>query len=147
MIYFSDTSAFFKKYLVEEGSEAIFKIWEEAKYIFISMLTELELISSIEIAKRIHRIQSPEYRQAMLNMERDISRMNLTKVKIDEAVIQKARRYIQLHCLRAPDAIQLASAVITNQKLGGSLKFLCADQILLDAARLERLPCIQPVKA
>lgn len=142
MIYFSDTSAFFKKYLTEEGSDSFSGIWEEAKYIFISVLTELELISSIEIAKRIRRIHSPEYREAMQSMERDLAKMNLTKVEMDSEIIQKAKRYIKLHCLRAPDAIQLATAILTSQKLGGGLTFLCADQPLLDAARLERLPCV-----
>lgn len=144
--YFFDSSALAKKFLLEMESEDIRKIFAQAQFIFISDLTELELTAAIEQAKRTGRINSPQYRQAVRDLERDLSMTHLAKVIIDEQVIHLGKRFIRLHRLRAPDAIQLASAVLTARRTGGALSFVCFDQLLLDAARLERLPCVDVEK-
>ncbi|MBI2345532.1 MAG: hypothetical protein HYV03_01290 [Deltaproteobacteria bacterium] len=43
--------------------------------------------------------------------------------------------------MRPPDALQLSTALVANKRAGGDLLFLCADDALLTAARLEGLRC------
>lgn len=75
-------------------------------------------------------------------LEKDLTDARLLKVPVDDAVIQLSRGFIRRHALRPADSIQLASAVLASKKLGGELSFVCADQTLVNAARLERLSCI-----
>lgn len=138
--YFFDSSALVKKYLYEEGTENVIEMFAQSNYLFISHLTELELTAAIEQAKRIKRVNSPEYRLAIQEWDRDLHKINLTKVRIDNDVIHLSKRYIRQHRLRAPDAIQLASAFLTAKRFKDAVSFVCSDQTLLDAARLERLP-------
>lgn len=139
---FFDTSALAKKYLIEDGTEAAIEIFAKAEYVFISALTEVEIIGAIERAKWTRRITSPDYRQATYECEQDLTKANLTKVGVDEAIIQLGKKYVRQHRLRTADSIQLATALLASKKLNGDIHFICSDQTLLDAARLERLPCV-----
>ncbi len=137
-----DTSAFAKKYLVEEGSETVLKLIEEDGAILTSALTELEIVTTVENAKRRGRLQSPLYRDVVRSLERDFGGIYLNVIGVATDIIQEAKRIIRQRRLRAPDAIQLASALDAKERLGDSLEFCCADQALLEAARLEGLRCV-----
>lgn len=144
--YFLDSSALLKKYLEEPGTEGVKHLIAEARHLFISLITELEVASTFERAKRGGRLSSPEYRQAVRDWEKDLSEARFNKIDIDIKTIHFGKRFIKLHRLHPADSIQLASAVLTSQKLDDDISFVCADQMLFDAARLERLSCIHAAK-
>lgn len=142
MKYFLDTSALLKKYLEEEGSQHIRDLIGEAEAVILSLITEVELTSALERAKRGNRLTSPDYRQATRDWEKDLNKTKFIKISIDQKVIHYARRFVKQHRLHPADSIQLASAVMVSKKFGDNVSFVCSDQPLLDAAHLERLPCV-----
>lgn len=141
MICYLDTSALAKKYLQEAGSETLLKILSGARYLMTSFLTELEMLVTLEQAKRQRRLDSPAYREACHAFEEEIRDASIGLIPLDRDLHQAAKRLIRQRRLRAPDAIQLASALSLSVSSKGHCWFLCADRALLDAARLEGLRC------
>lgn len=145
MICYFDSSALVKRYVKEEGSEKVQEIMTQTVYLETSALTELELTHFLERAKRERRIDSPAYRKLASNLERDIRGGVLSLANLNKESWKEAKRLIQQRRLRVADSIQLASALATNIRFQGQIHFVCADQILLQAAKLERLRCLNPL--
>ena len=141
MIIYSDTSALAKRYLEEPGSHVVREYLDDAEYRYTSAFTELELIAAIEFSKRLRRINSPEYRTITVRLTADFHQGLLSLIDINDKILQRAISMIRVRGLKAPDAIQLATALALNKRLAHSLHFLCADQPLLTAARKEGLRC------
>ncbi|MBI2345533.1 MAG: hypothetical protein HYV03_01295 [Deltaproteobacteria bacterium] len=74
LICYGDASALAKKYLEEEGSDHLREILQqvEGNGVLTSALTHLEIVSTIECAKRTARINSPAYRSAAAALETDV---------------------------------------------------------------------------
>lgn len=141
MILYADTSALAKKYNKEIGSEDVRRLIDESVSILTSTLTELELTSAIERAKREGRIDSPSYRAIYASIEHDVRSGAVSLVSIQGEIIQDAKRLIRQRRLRVQDSIQLASALAARRSADSEIIFLCADRALLEAARLEGLKC------
>lgn len=140
-ILYCDTSALAKRYLDEPGAEAVGALLIESPSFFTSVLTELEILSSIERAKGSKRIVSPKYRALVAAMEKDFSEGAIQMIAMGDDVLNLAKRLVRHRRLRAPAAIQLASALRLNRNTSGEVRFCCADRQLLEAARLEGLRC------
>lgn len=141
MIYYMDTSALMKMYLEEAGSDAVRGLISEVQFRITSALTQLEVVSAIELAKRMRRINSPGYRTHLASLNADIKSGAISLIEITASILKKAISLIQMHRLRPPDAIQLATALESRIGYEGEIHFLCADRALLDAARREGLRC------
>lgn len=141
MILYCDTSALAKRHLDEPGKQRIEDLCRIAETLFTSAFTELEMTALVEQAKKVGRIRSPDYRGVLLDLEKDFHGTFLNLIDVSPEIIKASLRFIRLRRLRAPDAVQLASAVTTNQRLSSGLSFCCADHRLLEAARLEGLRC------
>lgn len=141
MNYYADTSALMKLYLDESGSTDVIDILKDATGLISSALTHLELVASIEFAKRIHRINSPIYRAQFSALELDVRKGMFTFIDVSPSILKRAIPLIRVHRLKSPDAIQLATAIESNKGYAGEIQFLCADRALLDAARREGLRC------
>lgn len=141
MIVYVETSALVKCYLNESGSEQVESYLQDAEVRLSSGLTHLELVAAIELAKRIRRINSAEYRTKMAAINADITSGRISFLGVSASVLRRAIPLIRVHRLRAPDAIQLSTTIETGKLYEGELHFLCADHALLDAARSEGLQC------
>jgi hypothetical protein len=141
VIYYIDTSALAKKYVLEPGSERLLKFLAEADNLLTSFLTELETLATLERAKRMRRIDSPALRQAIQFFEKEIDLGEIVLIPFDATTHKIAKRLVKQRHLRAPDAIQLATALSLGSLFKERSIFLGADQLLLDAARLEGLRC------
>ncbi|MBI4365870.1 MAG: type II toxin-antitoxin system VapC family toxin [Deltaproteobacteria bacterium] len=142
MLCYMDTSAIAKKYLEESGALQVEEYFAQSEGVFTTALTRLELASLIERAKRSARINSPMYHRIVAAVEADYRLQIITLLAINEGILALARRLIIQRRLRVQDAIQLATAIVTNRSLhGGEVQFVCADHALLGAARLEGLRC------
>lgn len=141
MIVYADTSGLAKKYIQEAGSSQVIQFLSKAEYLMTSALTELELAATFEFAKRLHRLDFPSYRKVIQALEKDLREQSITLVDIDSEVLHLAKKLIKIRRLRSPDAIQLATAIVIKKDLD-SLQFLVADQVLIEAARLEGLKCL-----
>lgn len=141
MIIYFETSILVKCYLDESESVYVNEILEDAEFRITSALTQLELVSAIEFAKRIRRINSPIYREKTAALNADITAERVTFLNITPSILKRAIPLIRVHRLRSPDAIQLATAIDAHKEYQGDMHFLCADRALLDAARSEGLRC------
>ncbi len=141
MIYYIDTSALAKKYVLEPGSEGLLQFLLEANYLLTSFLSELETLATLERAKKMHRLDSPALRQTIKFFEKEIDSGEIVLIPFDAAIHKIAKRLVRQRHLRAPDAIQLATALSLGPLFKERSIFLGADQLLLDAARLEGLRC------
>ncbi len=139
MIHYIDTSALVKKYSLEPHSEEVQAAVEAASILVTSALTELEMISWIERAKRCGAVNSPVYRSLAAALERDIRKSEVNLIAISEPILIEAKRIIKQRRLRTPDAIQLATALQAKAKYQSPFRFLCFDMNLNEAARLEGL--------
>lgn len=145
MIAYVDTSITVKKYLEEEGSDRVDIIFNEFLHLESSILIRLELAAFVERSKRERRINSGEYRNIVQLIKKDMGGW-VALMAIDQNIIDQAEQLIKQHLLKAPDAIHLASALQIQKRTGKNLKFLSADNRLIEAAKLEGLVCINPLE-
>lgn len=145
MIYYADTSALLKKYVDELGSDRVQSLLEECDTLWTSALTELELVSAVERAKRERRLDSPNYRYAVAAIEKDLDQEVYSVIAMSAEIFKLAKRLIRQRRLRVQDAIQLASVLVVDRRSQSSVLFLCADRLLLEAARLEGVRCLNPI--
>lgn len=139
MILYIDTSALAKNYLEEISSRDVRNLIDGARQIVTSVLTELEVTSTLERAKHGRRINSPSYRTAVESFEKDLRREVIAFIAISQAIIDDAKRIIKHHRLRPPDAIQVASAKHAMKAISPLIEFLCFDEAVVDAAKREGL--------
>jgi predicted nucleic acid-binding protein len=144
MVIYCDTSALAKKYLEETGRQRVEELLKQTEYLITSALTKLELISLLERAKREGRLDSPSYRQTTTHVERDMTHGEISFLMIDEDVINLSKRLIRQRKLRVQDSIQLATALQASKGADDDYSFMSSDRVLLDAARLEGLKCVDP---
>lgn len=134
--YFWDTSALIKRYVTETGTGWVRKLitLSAGHSHMLSQITSVELASAL--ARRIREGSIPERtaRAAHLLFQRHVRREYAVLPLTDEVVEQAVGLSYQ-HPLRAYDAVQLASAIVLNQRLTRqgleSLVFLSGDTRLL----------------
>ncbi len=120
------------------------KILLEAKSVITSVITALELTAAVERAKRESKLLSPDYRKMVATMDEDLRTGVIGLITLDSPILSLAKELIKRRRLRVQDSIQLASAVKAHKKAPGSLRFVCSDHALLEAARLEGLQIVDP---
>ena len=99
------------------------------------------VITHTEIACALARhAREPEHDLADLRRDLEtLSRIELTPEVINTSVALGVR-----HCLRGCDALQLAAAVALKKATGRPVRFICADEDLNRAARVEGLSVLDP---
>lgn len=141
MILYCDTSAIVKRYIEETGTKHLQILLSQSSYLLTSALTELELLSFAEKAKRMGRLLSPDYRNMIAAIEKDFERGFLVVTHMTKTILELSKRLIRQRSLRPPDALQLATAIYLKNNLPEDISFCCADHALIRAATLEGLKC------
>lgn len=137
-LYFADTSAVAKRYLVEIGTPWVIS-WIEPTTGNVILISELALVEFQSLLARRVRDGSltptaaAQLRTDFLLHYRDDYLVALA----DTPIYQAAGQLVTKHRLRTLDAIQLASAMHTFQILGDPITFVSADRHLLAAAASE----------
>ena len=142
--YYFDTSALIKRYVSEPGSGWVRQLLRPAyDHLFVTCrLTMPEMYSAFARRLREGSVSQASYTTTIQAFESDsMAVYHLLELTPDG--VQRSRRLLEHHPLRANDAVQLASALLANRSLVEAglspLLFLCADSRLLDAARAEGL--------
>jgi len=140
--YFIDTSALFKRYVKENGSDLVNQIFTEEADRFISMVTLTEVVSNIkrlvEIDNLINEDEFELIKQAFLG---ELGSGYLYTIEPGAQIIIKSMELCSDKYMTPLDAIQLATALsIANSKP----IFLSADQRLNSIAELQGLAIINP---
>lgn len=147
--YYFDTSALIKQYVNETGSEWVRNLFlPEHDHFFITCrLTMPEIYSAFARRLRERSVTEASYATNIRAFESDATAV-YRFLELTLEVVQLSRHILEQYPLRANDAVQLASAVVANRLLIASnltpLRFLSADERLIQAATAEGLICDNP---
>jgi predicted nucleic acid-binding protein len=137
-VYFVDSSALAKRYLVETGTSWVIS-WIEPAAGNIILVSELALVEMQSLLTRRMREGSITSAAAMM-LKNDFSlhyQDEYLVILADTPIYQAAGQMVSNHRLRTLDAIQLASALHAFKVLGDPITFISADLNLLTAAAAE----------
>lgn len=137
-IYFADTSALAKRYLVEIGTPWVIS-WIEPTAGNVILISEIALVEAQSLLARRVREGSLTPASAT-SLKTDFLlhfRDEYLVILADTPIYQAAGQLVTKHRLRTLDAIQLASAIHAFQILGDPITFVSADYHLLTTAAQE----------
>ena len=143
MPFFLDTSALFKRYQVENGTEAVNRLIErDAGDLFISSLTIIEITSNLKRLCAVDKITNEsQYENQRLFFFHDLDDLDIVVLGISTADIIKADELIQKRYMKPIDSLQLAIAL---NNLPSDLTFVSADNKLCDIAKAEGAIALNP---
>jgi len=149
-VFYFDTSAIVKRYVVETGTDWIMALTNPDRN-NLSVIAEITLAETAATIAAKHRAA-----QGITHQERDEAvqlflqhcHTDYHLIPTHRIIIERAILLTQNHRLRGYDAVQLATALNTNEKLiiGGlsPLVFVTADNDLNNAAQSEGLSTDNP---
>ncbi len=127
MRVFFDTSAFVKRYVSEDGTEAVLGWCDRATEIGLSGIALPEIVSAFCRLKREEKITDTQYRQLKSLLLADIEDAAICDV--NPLVLAQAVSCLEANVLRGMDAIHIGSAVALQADV-----FISADKRQRDAA-------------
>lgn len=148
-VYFADTSALSKRYVMETGTGWLQSILNPILgcSVYIARITTVELIAAITRRERARTILPPDAAAARAAFRAHISAEDQV-VEVTEAVADRAMLLAETHALRGYDAVQLAAALTVNASYRNagfpSITLLSADTELNAAATAEGLAVDNP---
>ena len=128
MRVFVDTSTLFKKYLDEPGKDVLDKVLTKATEIAVSPVTWIEINAAIERCVRNRLLPSGQAEQLRTEVKKDFTYFSC--VEWNENLEAKAVEVVYQHVLKTLDAVQLASAVLSESEI-----FLTSDRKLYQEAK------------
>jgi predicted nucleic acid-binding protein len=98
-------------------------------------LSSVEIRSALARRHREKALDTPDFRESRKQAEQLFERV--TQMVAFEIARDRALRLLDLHDLRAADALQLAAALVASDERPASLPFVTLDQRLAEAAERE----------
>lgn len=147
--YFCDTSALAKRYVIEIGSAWLTATIDPkaGSRVYIAHITIVEIVSAITRKERGGNLSAVDATNALKTFEQDYGQ-ELNIVPLTVSLVDEAANLARKYALRGYDAVQLTTALQTQQKranLGLSpLTLLSADTDLNAAAIAEGLAVDNP---
>ena len=148
-IYFLDSSALIKRYVVEIGSPWIKTLTDSqtGNSLLLVRITWVEVLSAFARRQREGGITAAEV-AALIAKFRSEFNSRYRVIEVDLALVERAGELIVQYPLRAYDAVQLASALRVQSLLTSmpetQLIFVSADNRLLDIAQAAGLAIDNP---
>ena len=134
MILYLDTSALFKLYVDEVGSDAVHAAVAAAEAIAVCRITWAEAMSALARRSREVATDVDALDQAKQALTRDWPRYLV--VNVNQSLVEQAGELADTFALRAYDSVQLASAYLTQQRAQQPVMFACFDKRLSKAAKV-----------
>jgi predicted nucleic acid-binding protein len=128
MMIFLDSSALFKRYVEEDGSDDVRDLCAVADAIGTSALCLPEILSAAHRLKREGRIDSGDVTRIKQELRADLR--DAAVMGLNEAVIERAASLVEASPLKTLDALHVATAVEARADL-----FVSGDEQQLKAAR------------
>ena len=125
---FLDSSAFAKRYIEEEGSQAVDDICNATSDLALSVICVPEIISALNRRRREKALSRQAYATAKRRLSEDVA--DAAIIDLTPAVIGTSTSLLEASVLRAMDALHVASA----REWGAEL-FVSADRRQILAAR------------
>jgi len=140
MVVYLDTSSLVKLYVEEKGSSAVASMLETATVVATSLIAYAEARSAFSRRFREKAFTRSEYKKIVSSLEADWE--HLMALNVTKELVFSAGNLAEKHGLRGFDAIHLASAIVLQQEISGSVLFSCSDRRLQIASQKEGL--VQP---
>jgi len=123
-----DSSAFAKRYVLEDGSEILDRLLQQASQLALCAILVPEIISGLNRRLREQVLTPDDYRKAKKQLMNDIH--DAIILQITPAVISRAVKLLENNVLRAMDALHVACALEWQAEL-----FISADIRQVEAAK------------
>jgi hypothetical protein len=146
-LYYLETSALVKLYVQEPGTERLLRLARQTheNRLAVLAITAVEARSAIRRRERAGDID-PQAATLILDQLKQDMEGKFLRQTVTDIVLDGAIEMIDRYALRAYDAVQLAGCLALKTAVGTeSPTFVCADQQLLEAARSELLPVLDPI--
>ena len=146
-LYYLETSALVKLYIRELGTERLLNLAARSSgnQFAILSLAQAELRSAVRKRERTGEIPTSIAIQLLLAFRRHLETRFITQ-GVTDLVVDLACEVIDRNALRAFDALQLAGYLALKGSSGTDQPFfVCADRELLEAARREGAPVLDPL--
>jgi hypothetical protein len=105
-------------------------------------LTYPEILSALARKRRSKEISDKEYEAIFQKFLNDWA--SITVLEFHDEIFAQLKRLIEVHSLRAADAVHLASALWLKESMKEQVVFVASDLELLKAATQERLDHVDP---
>ena len=128
MKVFLDTSAFAKRYVLEEGPDNVVALCQQADNLIVSVICLPELISTFSRLVREKKLAKADYQKLKADVMADLVDVDICQ--ITPAILASVVSLLESHPLRAMDALQVACALAVAPD-----RFVSADYRQLAAAR------------
>lgn len=123
-----DSSAFAKRYVLEDGSEILDHLLQRASQLALCTIVVPEIISGLNRRRREQILLSDDYRTIKRNLMEDVH--DAIVLQITPSVISHSVSLLENNTLRAMDALHIACALEWQAEL-----FATADRRQLNAAQ------------
>jgi len=149
-LFYLDASAIVKRYSPETGSAWIRSLTDtlSGHVVTLSEISLAEVGAALAVKHRVPGGITLQERDSALSLFLGHCQSEYNLITVSRLIIDLAVRLTQEHKLRGYDAVQLASALVTNQAFTSaglaSLTFVAGDDDLLRAAEAERLVIDNP---
>ena len=104
-----DSSAFAKRYILEDGSEIVDQFLQRASELALCAILVPEIISGLNRRLREHFLSLQEYQKARTQLLDDVH--DAIVLQVTPAVISRSVKLLEKNVLRAMDALHIASAL------------------------------------
>ncbi len=135
-----DTSALIKRFVAEKGTQWVSALVTGAEPVATAKIAYAEVYAGLSRRRRIGDLSAGQYARACREFEGDWPAY--LQVDLRDEILRLARDLIQRHPLRGFDAVHLASALSLRDALGEEIRFVAADDRLLQAAEAEQCVAI-----
>lgn len=147
--FYLDTSAFVKRYKIEEGTGFIDKLFESLETpdkAATSFFGVLEFISACRRLLKAGEIDSEEFNNMMANFLEDAEKYYIFH-SIDDDIVSRGVEKIIEHAIKSADSLHLATATEMKKLLEEAEEtfiFIADDEELCESAKAEELATVNP---
>jgi uncharacterized protein len=144
--YYLETSALVKLYVREPGTDRVLALADRAaeNRLATLALSKVEFHSAVRRREKNGEIATHIANHLLDSFDRHLESRFVTQM-VTEFVLDIACNLADRYALRAFDAVQLAGYAALKNSAGTDVPvFVCADQVLLTAAKQEGMPILDP---
>jgi uncharacterized protein len=122
-----DSSAFAKRYMIEDGTEIVAQLLQDASQLALCVILVPEIISGLNRRLRERVLSQDDYRHTKNQLLSDVH--DAVLLQVTPAVISRTLKLLENNILRAMDALHVACALEWQADL-----FVSADKRQVEAA-------------
>ncbi len=142
MNYYFDTSALIKRYIDEEGSDSVERLFEQAESISVSFITKIECVSTLRRLFLEGLLDQNNYTALKAEIVEDFD--YFTVIDNKDSIQKLCIHLIDKHQLKTLDSIQLACAIEIKNQLD---LFVVSDKKLKEKCEFEQFKVLDPTNS